>query len=114
VAPEVPGGRAAPRRPARAVLLEFFRREAPAIELLGALAHAKIVDRQHVGPAEREDEIHLHRPAPDAARGRKALDDLFVAEPHKLARFGNDAFEALLRNVLDRGDLMTRQLRAAQ
>ena len=101
-------------RPAFAVGAEFFRREAAAVEFLRAFAHAEIVDRQHVGAAEREHEIHLDRPAPDAARGGEPLDDLVVAQARQRARFGDDAVDALLRDVLHRRDLLARETSAAQ
>ena len=48
------------------------------VEFFGAFADAEIVDRQYVGAAEREHEIHLDCPAADAARGCEAFDDFLV------------------------------------
>ena len=45
-----------------------------------ALAHAEVVDRPHVEPAELEHQEHLRGPAPDAAHERELAHDLVVGE----------------------------------
>src|SRR5690348_1770001 len=70
-APEVPTGHGAVGRPADAAGGDVARRGQLALaEHRGeALADAVVVDRQHVGAAEPEDEQHLRGPAADAAHG---------------------------------------------
>src|SRR6188474_2729218 len=41
-----------------------------------AVAHAEVVDRPDVGPAQLEEQEHLGRPATDAADGDQPGDDL--------------------------------------
>src|SRR5690606_6417906 len=110
----MPGRGAAPGRPALAELAELLGGEAAPVQFFRALAHAKIVDRQDVGAAEGEDEVHLHGPAPDPARGGETLDDLLVVEPRQLPRAWSDALEALQGDVLYRGDLLAREPDPAQ
>ena len=85
------------------------RHAAQAIGEAKAIAHAEVVDRQHVGPAEAEHQQHFDGPAPDAAHLREPLDDFVVAERVQDFLGRHHAVDGLLRQVLDAGDLGERQ-----
>src|SRR5260370_461806 len=78
--PEIPRRHRAVRHPALAEHAQRLRRRprAAAVGVAEALAHAEVVHRQHVEPAEREDEQHLDGPAAHAADWCQALEHLRV------------------------------------
>ena len=78
-----------------------------------ALAHAVVVDRPHVQPAELEDQEHLGRPAADAPHAGEPGHDLVVRHPILVAE-RDGAVEHSGRQVLDRGCLGTGQTRRAK
>jgi hypothetical protein len=104
------------RSPALAVERERLRRRhlAQAIGEAESVAHAEVVDRQHVRPAELEHQQHLHRPASNASHLRETLDDRIVVERFERGSIGHDAFVRLLRQVAQRGDLREREAGGAQ
>ena len=110
-APQVPRRDRSKRRPARAVLGERARRRhaAQSIGEAKSVAHAEVVDRQHIGPPEARHQHHLHGPAADAAHLRDAFDDLVIGERVQDFRRRNDAVEGLAREILDARDLGERQ-----
>ncbi|CAH2599734.1 conserved protein of unknown function [Rhodovastum atsumiense] len=114
--PQVPGGKAAERCPAfpdRRQRLRLRRLRQP-VQHAVAVAHAVIVHRQHIRPPEREDQQHLHGPAPDAADRGQAFDQRGVAQPDGTAPVRHDTRFGLGRDVTDRGDLRRGKADAPQ
>jgi ubiquinone/menaquinone biosynthesis C-methylase UbiE len=103
--PQIPGGDAAIRRPDFAERRHFagFRLRLQLVQQPIALAHAEIVDRQDIFPAEREDQQHFDGPAADAADHRQPLDQLRVAEARGGAAGRHHALRRLRGDVADRG-----------
>src|SRR5262245_46628823 len=68
-APHIPGREAAIRAPALPVESEclWYRHFAQPISEAKAIAHAKVVHREHIRSAELEDEHHFNGPATDTA-----------------------------------------------
>src|SRR6185437_85901 len=116
-APEIPARDAAIRLPAPAALFHLVLRRCAAIFLeckAESLAHAEIVERQHIGPAEAEDQQHLDRPAADAAHLRQLLDDRLVFETIDIGEMRDFAGRVAPRQIADRQELRLRETRAAQ
>jgi len=90
------------------------RHAAQAVGEAKAVAHAEVVDRQHVRTPELEDQQHLDGPASDAAHLRQALDDFAVAERHERRAVRHDAVFGLCREILQARDLRERQAHGAQ
>src|SRR5262249_25214878 len=78
-----------------------------------ALADTEVVDGPDVEPAQLEDQVHLGRPAADAAHRHERGDQLLVAAPGR-PRQGDGAIENLGREVAQRGQLVRRQSRSSQ
>lgn len=115
-APQVARGERAMWRPAPPEDFEFFRlgHFSFAIGHLKTAPHAEVVNRQHVGSAEIENEEHLHGPAPDAFHAREPLDEFGVSETIALGERGHDAVERLPREVEEVAALLPRHARGAQ
>ena len=71
--------------------------------------HAKVVDGQHVGPAQAEDQKHLNRPRADAANRSESFDELVVGEFVRVFKRGNDAGDGFCGKVFDRKDFRSRE-----
>ena len=86
-APEKPRRRRAVRPPFFAEREQFLRLRHLAFFVSDAksAAHAKIIRRQNIVPAQLENQKHLHRPAPDAANFRQPRDNFVVGQFHDLA-----------------------------
>ena len=79
-----------------------------------AVAHAEVIDWQHIGPAEFEDQHHLDSPAADPADRGEACHDFIVAQEADLARVGNDAGQCFLGDVAESGYFRARETGSAQ
>ncbi len=84
------------------------RQFAQAVGKLEAVLQPQVVHRQHVTPAEAENQKHLRRPAPNALYLREVGDHVFVAEPRKsseqqLARL------CLFRQITQVADFLLRK-----
>src|SRR5947199_2729410 len=110
-APQIPGGRRAVGLPALAVGAQDLRRRTEASPVGDPIAftHAEIVDGQHVGPPEGEDQQHLDGPAADAVDRRHPGDDLLVTQAQRGAPRRYRALERVPRDVLDRLHLAPRE-----
>src|SRR5690606_19418507 len=75
---------------------------------------AVVVQGEHVGAAEAEDEEHLHGPSADAAYGGQALDDRLVVHGADLGERGELALDCPLREVAEREELCAREAGAAE
>ena len=105
-APEIPRGGGAVRPPLFAEREQCLRLRHFAFFVgdAKAVAHAEIIRRQNILPAELENQQHLHRPAPDAAHFRQPRDDFVVGQFHDLPRRRHDAGQRLFRDVADGPD----------
>jgi len=74
-----------------------------------ALPDAEVVDGQHVGPAEAEDQKHFDGPNTDAPHGDEPLDELFVGHLVSLIERGDDTRQGFAGEVLHRENLGTRE-----
>ena len=110
-APEVPGGDGAIGFPPLADGAQSLRRRPLPASVRDAvsLAHPEVVDRQHVGSSEREDQEHLDRPSPDPVNPRQLLDDRVVVEPRRRSPRRHPARDRVPRDVLDRPHLAARK-----
>ncbi len=114
--PEVPRSDRAERLPAIRYSLKIgFGRFAA--ELVGgpeAALDTEVVDRQHIQPAERENQQHLNRPASDTVNLDEAENQFFVVEA-PCPRAGRDnSFTRLGGDVADGRDLVARETDRAQ
>src|SRR6185295_2900279 len=114
-APNVPRGHRAKRRPRLAHFARFGTRNRLAAEIVDAdaLDQAEVVERQHVGAHQVEDQEHLRGPAPDAADGDQLVDNGLVF--HHLPLFHVDATVLEVLGEVDQVlALARRQAGAAQ
>src|SRR5690606_4702962 len=72
--PQVPARHGAVRSPVFPCLEQAVRGGAAAIAAFETAAYAEVIQRQHVGTAQREDEQHLHGPAADATHRGEPRD----------------------------------------
>src|SRR6266436_67724 len=79
-----------------------------------SFAHAVIVHRPDVGPAEIEKEQHLDGPTPNPTNSDQTRDDFFVAHLRQSARARYRPVDGFRSQILDRGDFVSRKTRAAQ
>jgi len=74
----------------------FWRRHfLQAVGEAKALAHAKVIDGQHIGPAQLEHQQHFDGPAADTADGGQALDDFKIAQGMQHIANRDDATQGL-------------------
>jgi hypothetical protein len=64
-----------------------------------ALFYAEVMDGEHVGAAEAEDEKHFDGPGADATDADKALNEFLVRHGQSLFVSGNDAVDGFLCEV---------------
>src|SRR6266704_2640677 len=79
-----------------------------------ALPISEVVDGQHVGPAEAEDQKHFDGPNTDASDGDEPLDERFVGHLVSLFESGDDARQGFAGEVFHRENLGTRETRLAE
>jgi hypothetical protein len=83
-----------------------------AAELIGGLEtalDAEIIDRQYIQSAEREDQQHLDRPAPDTVDLDEAKNQFFVVKTPCLRARRDNSVTRLGSDVADGGDLVARE-----
>ena len=91
--PAIPCSNASIRNPPCSDSVQLARRDR--IDAAGprvAAAHAEVIDREHVEPAEREHQQHFRRPPTHTPRLREQLDDLLVRETRERRRESAAAF----------------------
>ena len=105
-APHVPTGDGAVGTPAFAEFQEFFGRGHVflAVGHGPALLYAEVVDREHVGTTEAENQKHFDSPGADAADGDEPLNEFVVGEQESLVVCGDDAFDGFLGEILHGGN----------
>ena len=84
-------------RPALAKYCKHLgRRHLPeAISKAKAVADAKVIHGQYIGPAQLEHQQHFDGPTPDAAHRREPLDDFQIAQFVQVLAPGHDAADGL-------------------
>ena len=114
--PEVPRTNRAERLPAIRYSLKIGL-GGPVAKTVGGpetALNTEVVDRQHIQPAEREDQQHLDRPASDTVNLYKTQDQFFVVKAPRL-RAGRDNSLACLGGDVAYGlDLVARETDRAQ
>jgi hypothetical protein len=80
----------------------------------GSLAHPEVIRRQHVRPAQFEDEHHLDSPTAHPADRGEARHDFIVAQGRILRASGNDARECFLGDIAESGYFRARETGGAQ
>lgn len=102
--------------PARTECGERFRRRhlAQPVRETKSIANAEVIDGEHVGAAELEDQHHLDSPATDATHLSQTLDDCKIFEREQCFAIGYDAFDGLRRQIFERGTLRKRKAHRAQ
>ncbi len=79
-----------------------------------AFADAVVVDGQHVGAAEAEDEQHFYCPAADAADLCEVLDDGFVGHALNLFEGGDGAVDGLCGEIAEGEHFVFREAGGAE
>ena len=105
-APHIPGGDGAVGAPAFTEGQEFLR-TGHVLFVVGdgpTFLYAEVVDGEHVGAAEAEDEEHFDSPGTDAADGDQTFNKLVVGEFQGFFVSGNDTVDGFLGEVLHSQD----------
>ena len=74
-----------------------------------SIAHAKVINRQHVRPAELENQKHLDCPLADAAHRGEACNDFIVAQFGNNSRLRNSSVQSFSREIAQRRNFSPRK-----
>ncbi len=90
------------------------RHLAQTVSQLEAGAHAEIIHREDVRPAETKHQHHLHGPASDSPHLRQPFDDLRVRQRYQGIVFRNCPVDGFARQIFESRDFSEGQAGGAQ